>query len=269
MSRTATAHAPSSSQPILVECPCGAKYEVGTEHAGERFQCEKEGCGKVLMVPEAHWGQQYAIIVKKLESPSERVREQACLDLVALGGPGAVTALMRGVYDPSRSVVNIALKCMLMLGEPGQKHLLKLMREGALRMSRLVAMVRELEWWEGAALYCDLIDAGLLNEGQISETITLLGEAKQRRCISTLSNLRRAYPNLAMLVDNALANYRHLDSQVNRIPDDAKNTAGGEVDALEMGALHRTGKSKAFGCMPVLVAMIAIPAALVVWQVVG
>lgn len=267
MARTATAPAPT--QPILVECPCGAKYEVGPEHAGERFQCEKQECGKVLLVPEAQWGQRYALLVKKLENPSERMREQACLELVELGGPNVIPAIMRGVYDPSRSVVNVALKSMLMLGEPGQRHLLKLMKEGTLRMSRLVAMVRELEWWEGASLYCDLIDAGMLNEGQISETIMLLGEAKQRRCISTLSNLRRAYPNLAMLVDNALANYRHLDSQVNRIPEDAKVTAGGEADALEMGALHRTGSSRAFGCMPVLVAAIAVPAAIVVWQVWG
>lgn len=258
-----------TNQPILVECVCGAKYDVAPEHANQKFECEAEGCEAVLIVPPAAWGQKITPLLRKFESMSERDREEACAGLVELGGAAVIPSLMKAVYDPSRSVVNAGLQGLLMLGQPGIDHLIKMMRSGELRMSRVVAMVRETEWWEGASIFCDLIDENRLNEGQVSEAIMLLGEARDRRCISTLTRLRREYPNLSMLVDNALANYRHLDSQVNMIPADARMGAEeGEIDCTEMGALRRSRKARALGCMPVLVFAIAVPAAIVVWQVI-
>lgn len=268
MGRAATAEAPAAPAVTLqVECLCGSKYEIDPAHAGQRFHCEGEECGRVLSVPTPAWSTAYTQITQRLSNPacSERERKVAVEALAKLGTLNAVPAIMRAVYDPSREVVNTALKALLTMGDPGQRHLIALMREGTLRISRLVAMIRELEWWEGAGIICDLIDAGLLNESQISETITLLGESRQRRCISTLTALRRGFPNLAMLVDNALAHYRHLDSQVNKIPDDAKlSEDGNEVDAARLGAVQRSASIRS-GCLPSLILLLAAPAAAVTW----
>ncbi len=268
--KSAPQQAAPKVQPIHVECTCGAKYDIAPEHVGEKFRCEAEGCAKVLTVPTPEYAAMLARIRRALdmgrENPApERERLAACEALVKMGGDPAVTLLVQGLYDPSRNVVNAALRCLLSAGELGPRQILGLMNDGALRMSRLVAMIRELEWWEGADLLCDLIDEGRLNESQISETITLLGEARRRRCISTLTTLRRGFPNLAMLVDNSLATYRHLDSQVNKIPDDAKLAAqGDEVDASRLGTVQKTAKA---GCLPALLIGLSVPTVIAIWQV--
>jgi len=241
--------------PILVECICGAKYEAPKELGGGRVDCEK--CKRELRVPTAEWDAKYRKELARFASQHEVERVNALKAIRALGTPSIMPALIRAVYDPSRAVVNQSLAAMLSAGEWSRAHLLEYMATGALRPARLVAMVREEQYWEAAPILCDLIDAGKFNENQISEMISLLGEARNERCISTLKALRHAYPNLAMLIDNALAPYKKLDSQVNRIPETATRLDdSSDAKVQEMAASQRTTQKK--GCMG-MVLLVVLP----------
>lgn len=239
---------------ILVECVCGAKFEAGAELAGGTMDCTK--CKRELKVPAAEWDAKYRKEAAKLESPNEPERVAAIKAIRALGTPNILPALMRGVYDPARPVVNQALAGLLSAGDWSRAQLMQFMAQGALKPARLVAMVREEKYREGPAIICDMIDAGKFNENQISELITLLGEADDQRCISTLKALRHAYPNLAMLIDNALAAYKKFDSQVNKIPEDAKRVDDESAQRVtEMAASQRAAPKK--GCLGLLLLLLA------------
>jgi hypothetical protein len=253
---------------IYVECMCGQTHLFPPEDTGEVVDCSA-GCGRELTIPDPGFNALFRPLVRKFNTGGERERVQAIEELARLGSAYVLPVLVRGAHDAAREVVNRSIKALLSAGDFSREHVVELIQTGGLTISRLVAMIRELEWWEGAEVVCDLIDAGKLNEGQISETVVVLGEAKRARCISTLSGLRRAYPNLSMLVDNSLANYRHLDSQVNKIPDAAKEmAAGAEAKIDSMADSKRTAPQKK-GCLVLLVALFSPAVAWLVWRGLG
>ncbi|MCA8939225.1 MAG: HEAT repeat domain-containing protein [Planctomycetes bacterium] len=240
-----------SQSGILVECLCEAKYEVSNNVQGQGFTCDN--CGRQLRVPTIEWNARYVKQLERLEEGADPQRSQAYREIAKLGTPASLPALQRGLYDPSREVVNTCLHA-LMITRYGRDHLLDLMEQGILKMARIVAMIRETRYEEGPDILCDLIDAGRFNENQIMETIQVLGEAGRARCIPTLKNLRKAYPNLAMLVDNALSNYRDMDEEIGLVPEDAKRV---DAENVEMLSQYSTAEEKR-GCMKMLV-LLALP----------
>lgn len=243
---------------ILVDCICGQSFEVEASHEGEVFDCAK--CGKELSVPDRKFAEKYRSIKKQIAESTDFVRARLYIELTKLGSPRVLPMLSEGLYDSSRTVVNTCLVQILVIGTYGRDHLIELMNTGALKIGRLVAAIRESGQMECVDELCDLIDAGLFGEGQVSQMIKLLGESERQRAIPTLKALRRAYPNLAMLVDNSLANYKHLDSGVNKIPDNARSMPDSDQlkGTLEKAASqHATQKKK--GCA-VLLFLLIFPA---------
>lgn len=249
---------------ILVECTCDAKFEVEANLSGGIFVCEN--CNRELRVPSEEWARDYAKWLPKTKAGSEHERVTGYEEIIKLGTENALPALMRGVYDGSRDVVNTSLVGMLKLGPVGHAQLLDYFNKRMLAVSRLVAAIREESYWPAAPVLSRMIDEGRFNENQTAEMIPLLSEAgskldvKDRQaCIDTLRALRKVFPNLAMIIDNALANYRRFDSQVVKIPDDAKRIEDEEhIDRVaEMATSQRTESKK--GCLMSLLFLIGAP----------
>jgi|GEM_PF-6080886 len=250
---------------ILVECTCDAKkFEVEPNLAGGIFVCEN--CNREIRVPKEEWAREYSKWITKTAASNEHDRVHGYQKIVELGTENALPALMRGVYDGSRDVVNTCLIGMIEVGPVGHAQLLDYFNKKMLAVSRLVAAIREESYWDAAPVLSRMIDEGRFNENQTSEMIPLLSEAgskldpaERQRCIDTLKALRKVFPNLAMIIDNALANYRRFDSQVVKIPEDAKHINDEErVDRVaEMAVSQRTENKK--GCLMSLALLISFP----------
>src|SRR5690606_10779035 len=113
--------------------------------ASQAFTCE--ACGRELRVPSAEWNARYRHALERIKDGADGARSQAYRDIAKLGTPASMPALQRGLYDPSRDVVNACLSGLL-VSRYGRELLLELMESGVLKMSRIVAMIRETRYEE-------------------------------------------------------------------------------------------------------------------------
>lgn len=229
---------------ILVECICGASYEVDREEAGGVLDCS--ACQRELTIPDLEWSNAYRQERVKLNSEQENVRLEAYLAIQALGGPGALRAFARGVYDPSRKVVNACLRAMLESGKAGQEQIFYYLQEKALKISRLAAMIMEENFWPGVLVICDFIESGKLQETQCAELMNLFTKAgkeldanDQKRCITTLQSLRRTYPNLGVIIDNTLSGYKKYHEEADEIPEGAR-----KIEQESRNTVHEIAESQ-------------------------
>ncbi|MCK6439630.1 MAG: hypothetical protein L6Q71_05450 [Planctomycetes bacterium] len=248
---------------ILVECLCGAAFEAAPELAGGTADCPS--CRRELRVPSQEWSDKYRAALASANSDQDGQRLDGYRSIIALGTESAVPGLMRGLQDPSRACVNACLRGLMMIAPKGQEQIIELVRKDALRVGRLVAMLREENYAEGSDILCDWIDGSIFTQGQISEIIPLLGEMRRKRALATLKALRRVYPNLSVLTDDALSRFPKEAGEVDdSIPDEARKVQSSAVARVqEMAESQRTAKRS--GCLGMVILLLSPAAALLAW----
>ena len=207
---------------VYVECICGKKYQVDRDQV-QKFDCE--GCGRGLVVPSPQLEAKLAQLRQRMTQGEPGMRD-AMSQAVELRNPHAVPIIRDGAQSGLREAVNIALVGMADYPGEGQQLLTEWIVEGRLSVARLIGAMRDGKYQLGADYLCDLVAKGKLKESHVAEIAPYLGESGSERALQTLKELRRKYPNLGGILDDALAKLRHLDDSAGAIPDEAKVIPG-------------------------------------------
>ncbi len=233
---------------VYVECICGKKFHVDRAQV-QKFDCE--GCGRGLVVPSPQLEAQLNRIRERMKQGEPGMRE-AMSQAAEMRNPHAVPLIREGAQSGLREAVNIALVGMADYPGEGRQMLTDWIVEGRLTVNRLISAMREGKYEPGANYLCDLVAQGKLKESHIAEIAPYLGESGSQKALETLKALRRKYPNLGGILDDALAKLRHLDDSAGAIPDEAKSIPG-RVSGRQS---ERLPAKK--GCLGLLLAIVAV-----------
>jgi hypothetical protein len=234
---------------VYVECICGKKYHVDRAQV-QKFDCE--GCGRTLVVPTPQLEAKLNHIRQRMKQGEPGMRE-AMSQAVELRNPHAMPLIKEGAQSGLREAVNIALVGMADFPGPGQDVLNDWVASGRLSVNRLISAMREGKYEQGADYLCELVAQGKLKESHIAEIAPYLGESGSQKALETLKALRRKFPNLGGILDDALAKLRDLDENAGAIPDEAKMIPG-----RPSGRQSERLPEKKKGCMGLLLACIAV-----------
>lgn len=208
--------------PVVVDCVCGARYEVDPAEVTE-FECER--CKRKLAVAAGGDVERVARLRARMRQGEPGMRD-AMREAATLKTPAAVGLLREGAESGMREAVNLALCGLADYEGPGTDLLAQWISEGRLTVSRLATAMREQKFAGGVGMLCRFIAEGRLKESQLSEAAAFLADSNDVRALETLKAARRSHPNLAGILDQALAGMRHLDASAGGVPDEAKHIPG-------------------------------------------
>ncbi|MCC6463729.1 MAG: hypothetical protein IT463_00145 [Planctomycetes bacterium] len=241
--------------PVVVDCACGARYEVDPVEVSE-FECER--CKRKLAVPAGGDAERISRLRNRMRQGEPGMRE-AMREAATLKAPAAIALLREGAESGMREAVNTALCGLADYDGPGTDLLAQWIGEGRLTVSRLTAAMREQKFAGGVGMLCRFMADGRLKESQLAEAVAFLADSNDVKALEALSAARRNYPNLAGILDQALAGMRHLDASAGGVPDAAKRIPG-STEAAPLPA-----KKGCMGMVLLLALVLAVLGGLAGW----
>ena len=242
-------HYTSAHMAVLVECICGRKYQVDPAQV-KQFDCET--CDRRLIVPTEAVSKRLQQIRERMQQGEPGVRDGA-REAAALQNPGALPLLRAAAESGVREAVNTALCGLTDAEGEGRKLVMQWIEEGRLSVSRLASAYRENKHLGGISYLCAMIHQGKMKENQVAEVAQFISEGGTPEALEALKSARARFPNLSPILDDALANLRHLDATAGGIPEEAKRIPGRENTPPETRAAKK-------GCMKIVIAAFVIAA---------